>query len=402
MPTDLEDNNVNQQSNVRLPTNQEGIADLTNEQHDDVSTDDEEENENNVKDIATALNKGGKVNSDIFDSLDRMRDDIRRLNLGSPQIIVLGDQGAGKSTTLNRSFGYYILPGSRSLCTLCAIRVQFCRGEDFLCSIEVRTREDSKVVEGTHVALPRENFNNISKKVEDAMKKASPDGKIVKDKEIVVTIESKEDPCLDYLDLPGLVSTGNGQDGRVKDIMELARDVLTKEYDKSIILLVVQAQNNGISNSAAAGLIEELDGGTGHYTSRTVGVLTKVDMFVPEEDEAYEDINNLLHGERIGADSKGERYVMRLENGWIGLGSRMSSEITNHETLQTVDAKESAFFSSHEAYKSFWDDGKMGIMSLRDRLIHGYEKMIWRIWCDLSSACMMGLEDVASIKEATH
>ena len=112
MPTDLahlrqqQNNNhhgeVNQQLNVRLPTNREGIADLTNEQHDDVSTDDEEENENNVKDIATALNKGGKVNSDILDTLDRMRDDIRLLNLGSPQIIVLGDQGGGKSTTLNR------------------------------------------------------------------------------------------------------------------------------------------------------------------------------------------------------------------------------------------------------------------------------------------------------------
>merc|ERR1711988_247571 len=285
------------------------------------------------------------------------------------------------STTLNRSFGYYILPRSRGLCTLCAIRVQFCRGEDFLCSIEVRTREDSKVVKGTSVKVKERDFDTISKKVEDAMKKASPDGKIVKDKEIVVTIESKEDPCLDYLDLPGLVSTGNGQDRRVKDIMELARDVLTKEYDKSIILLVVQAQNNGISNSAAAGLIEELDGGTGHYTSRTVGVLTKVDMFVPEDNGEKEGINNLLHGERIGADSKGERYVMRLENGWIGLGSRMSREITNHETLQTVDAKESAFFSSHEAYKSLWEDGKMGIMSLRDRLKEEYEKMIGRIWC---------------------
>merc|ERR1711991_770217 len=264
---------VNQQSNVRLPTSREGIADRTNEQHDDVSTDDEEENENNVKDIAAALNKDGKVNSDIFDSMDRMRDDIRRLNLGSPQIIVLGDQGGGKSTTLNRSFGYYILPRSRGLCTLCAIRVQFCRGEDFLCSIEVRTREDSKVVEGTPVEVKERDFDNISSKVHEMMvEKVSPDGKIVKDKEIVVTIESKEDPCLDFLDLPGLVSTGNGQGGRVKDIMELARDVLTKEYDKSIILLVVQAENNGISNSAAAGLIEELDGGTGHYTSRTVGV----------------------------------------------------------------------------------------------------------------------------------
>ena len=325
------------------------------------------------------------VNSTVFDSLDGMRHDIENLDLEYPQIIAIGDQGVGKSTALNRSFGLSILPRSRGLCTLCVIRVRFRRADKFSCTIEARTRNDSQLVEGTRQGVPDRDFNLISAKVQELMEtKVSPEKTPVRDKEIVVSVYSPCDPCIDYVDLPGLVSTsgGGGRSERVRDIMDLAREVLEREYEKSIILLVVRAENNCISNSAAAGLIEMLDNGTGSYTSRTVGVLTKVDLFRSEEAYDEEDMSTLLKGQFSHIDQNGKyNYVMPLTTGWIGLGSSLSLGAVDHKTLQSVDAKESEHFETREAFRRFWEHGKLGIINLRSRLVREFEKMLLKNWC---------------------
>ena len=349
------------------------------ENDDDAPTDTDEENSRPVA-------RHEKVTSSFFTWYDEMRDMVQEFGLQYTQIIAIGDQGVGKSTCLNRLFRLMILPRARGFCTLCIIRVQFRRGSSFSCKIEVRSREDSTTVEGTQIEIAYEEFGGIAETVQRKMEELSPDGDIVKDKEIVVQIfsDSQDDPLIDYLDLPGIACTTGDNGQKARDTYQLAKDVIINERDKSIFLLVVGAQNNGISNSMSASLIEKLDENNDFsYKDRTVGVLTKVDMFRGEDCTEGEDLRALLDGEikRVNKNSEQE-YVMNLPNKWFGLASApRGARVITHDILGKMDDEEADFFSNHEKYKDIWEKKELGVYNLRSVLNKLFEKMIGEDWC---------------------
>jgi hypothetical protein len=142
------------------------------------------------------------------------------------RIIVIGDESAGKSSTLERIAMAAVLPRDTGICTRMPIILQL-RHDPTLdsCDIFVTLPGEERV----HVKGGEEEARQI---VEEKMQQIKTQGVgIVSDQELIVEVHSRGVPTLDLVDLPGLVAVRDGDGTEPSNIAEQTISCTQKYLD---------------------------------------------------------------------------------------------------------------------------------------------------------------------------
>ncbi|KAG5993869.1 hypothetical protein E4U43_003379 [Claviceps pusilla] len=292
-----------------------------------------------------------KDHRNLLDIIDRLRSKGISRYVDLPQIVVCGDQSAGKSSVLEAISGMSF-PSKDNLCTRFAtelvlrrhvqriVKVSIIPGPD--CSAEDKKRL-SKFSAEVNVDAP--DVGSVVEKAKEAM--GLSETKVFSSDVLRVELCGPSQPHLTMVDLPGLFRAGN-RDQSVEDAQTVRNLVL--EYVKrprSIILAVVSAKSD-FALQEITQMARELD----PEGVRTLGLITKPDAL------------------DVGSDSEAS-YVKLAQNtdvkfrlGWHVLKNR-DFKMRNASSAERDEA-EARFFAS-----GIWttlDPSHLGVKSLKPRL----------------------------------
>lgn len=288
---------------------------------------------------------------DVLDVIDTLRSQGFSHYVQLPQIIVCGDQSAGKSSVLEAISGKKF-PTKDGLCTRFATELMLRRGPERSTRISItpgadRFDKERNDLEGWQpkINVDPDDLEAITQEAMELM--AHPTPRRFYDDILRIELTGPDQPHLTMVDLPGLFRVGNreqsGADG--KAVQEMVQRYMASP--RSIILAVVSAKNEyvlqEVTSMARAADPEGL---------RTIGLITKPDTL------------------DVGSESE-KKWVTLAQNqdvalrlGWHVLRNRNYDE--RKSTLAQRDAVEKKFFSN--GIWSSMNPLHCGVTALRNRL----------------------------------
>lgn len=289
---------------------------------------------------------------DLLDIIDRLRSQGVSHYVALPEIIVCGDQSAGKSSVLEAISGM-AFPTKDGLCTRFATELVLRRGreEDPKVSIipgESRYGEDKERLENWQpkASIDKEGLDQVTDEAKSAMADPAGTGEFYED---ILRIELTGPglPHLTMVDLPGLFRRGNKEqsDADVDVVRGMVERYMARP--RSIILTVVSAKSEYVLQEVTL-MAKHAD----PEGLRTMGLITKPDT--------------------LDVGSGTESYFVRLAQnreeelrlGWHVLKNRKFEE--RNVTSAQRDEIESKFFS-----QGLWgsiESSHCGVAALRVRL----------------------------------
>ncbi|KAJ3377325.1 hypothetical protein HDU92_008435, partial [Lobulomyces angularis] len=237
-----------------------------------------------------------------IDQIDILRSLGLDRYISLPQLLVCGDQSAGKSTLLEKLTGIEF-PSSSGMCTTFITEIIMSDGD-----------VESYVVEYPTVQIEKQNYANLSADVQKQVElvealigkqeplnsisdvksrieafKSLTGGRIVSEGVLRVYIKKPKSARLTILDTPGYIhSTINGQS---KDLPTKISAMIEEYISKSkTINIAVLPANRDLATNVVMSKVEQYD----PQGARTIGVISKIDICSEEE---FEGCVKLLHGE---------------------------------------------------------------------------------------------------------
>lgn len=291
-----------------------------------------------------------QLNTQEARALHEMINQLSSCGVGSivnlPQIIVVGEQSAGKSSVLE-AITHVRFPVKDNLCTRFATEFVLRKAPKTRVDISIRFADVSKPDKKFQRTDFREDdLPNIIEDAKDCMGLAATGRDYSKDV-LRLEIEGPSMYPLTLVDLPGLyhVETENQSEGGKKTVEEIVETYMKKT--QSIILVVITASNQ-LANHIALRKVKEFD----PKRERTLGVITKPDLTRP----GYSDERTYMQV------AKNQERAHKLKLGWHVLRNRAEDE----PTVDERDAKEDRFFQ--ETAWGTLPPQDRGIASLRRRL----------------------------------
>lgn len=284
-------------------------------------------------------------------ALHHLADELSSCGVGDlvnlPQIIVMGEQSAGKSSVLE-AISHVRFPVNSGVCTRFPTELVLRHGKDTSVNVSVRFADQSKKPK----TFKREHFDEddlpeIVMEAKRHMGISEARGDFSKDV-LRLEITGPNMFPLTLVDLPGLYSNETEHQSLegIKTVHQLVESYI--KQPNTIILVVIRATSD-TSNHPALQKAKEYD----PKLKRTMGVITKPDLTKAGYIEERAHI-------RLAKNWDSSWY---LNLGWHVLRNRAEDE----KSLETRDAKEKEFFQ-----KSAWGqdlpEGTCGIVSLRRRL----------------------------------
>ncbi|KAK7017181.1 P-loop containing nucleoside triphosphate hydrolase protein [Favolaschia claudopus] len=283
----------------------------------------------------------------MLDMVNRLHNTGVQIDIDLPQIAVIGNQSAGKSSLIESISGI-TLPRAAGTCTRCPTECRLSRSDaPWACTVELRFITDKNGQPLGHAR--NEAFGDeISDKsqVEDRIRRAQrailnpskPARTFLDDTEddttelsfstnyISLQISGPELADLSFVDLPGLIASvsrgGNERD--IKMVENLVSSYISKP---SCVILLTVACETDFENQGAHHLTKKHD----PEGKRTIGVLTKPDR-IPRGDE--ESWLPLIRNEQEA-----------LENNWYCVKQPSSQDIKQGITWEEARARENDFFA---------------------------------------------------------
>ena len=194
------------------------------------------------------------------------------------RIIVIGDESAGKSSTLERIAMAAVLPRDTGICTRMPIILQL-RHNPALesCDIFVTLPGEERV----HAKGGEEEARQI---VEEKMQQIKTQGLgIVSDQELIVEVHSRGVPTLDLVDLPGLVAVRDGDGTEPSNIAEQTISCTQKYLDDpttGAVVCVIPANIDNLRTNRALQLVLKTDQTARKLQQYTIGVFAKADKAI--------------------------------------------------------------------------------------------------------------------------
>jgi len=299
---------------------------------------------------------------DLLDIIDSLRSQGVSHYVDLPEIIVCGDQSAGKSSVLE-AISRMPFPTKDGLCTRFATELVLRRGPHATTSVSITPGESRFGESKEHLeswqpkaSIDTEGLGAVTKEAELVMADptaaaaaaavASPVAEFFDDI-LRIELTGPELPHLTMVDLPGLFRTGNKEQSDAD--VDIVRGMVEKYMarPRSIILTVVSAKYEYVLQDVTR-MAKHAD----PQGLRTMGLITKPDT--------------------LDVGSGSESYFVRLAQnteqelrlGWHVLKNRNFEE--RHVSSAERDAIESEFFS-----KGLWgsiDSSHCGVAALRTRL----------------------------------
>lgn len=292
-----------------------------------------------------------KDQGQLLDIIDGLRSQGLNSYVSLPQLVVCGDQSAGKSSVLEAISGI-AFPTKDNLCTRFATEVVLRR--DTKNSVDVTIlpdgdRSDEEKEELRRFQAPSTTLEDFHTLLDMAKGKMGlhRDTKAFSKDILRVELSGPDQPHLTLVDLPGLIHAESKQQSAqdVELVKSLVRDYIANP--RSIILPVISAKND-YANQIVTKFAREVD----PKGLRTLGIITKPDTLYAgsESEAAYLDL------------ARNENVQFRL--GWHVLRNRDFD--TRHLSRVERDEAERDFFST-----GVWKTLPLhclGVESLRPRL----------------------------------
>ena len=257
-----------------------------------------------------------------------------------PQMVVVGSQSSGKSSTLESIIGFEILPKGSGIVTKCPIRIQM-----------NQTRESREYATFTH--LPREefDFSTVAGIISRRSDELTTD-KSLSYEEITVSLYSPNMINLTLVDLPGITAVPTEK--QPQDFVEQVKSMVRKKIENEMVLiLAITAANDNVENSIGLGFAQTVDP-TG---ARTVAIFTKLDLLTTGSLAAH--VSSILY---------------RLPLGYIGVICRSVNDIGSGMSLEKHFQRENELFHALEEYHN--NSECFGIAALRNKLDKEFKKHI--------------------------
>lgn len=299
----------------------------------------------------------------LLDIIDKLRSQGFNRYIDLPEIVVCGDQSAGKSSVLEAISGMSF-PTKDNLCTRFPIELVLRRDEVIatkICiipgpnrSVEERKRLHNFRVFMNPVDIPSELAATVEK-AREIMQLS--DHREFSTDTLRVELHGPDQPHLTMVDLPGLFRAGNRDQSveNAKTVRMMVRNYMKRP--RSIILAVVSAKSDAALQEVTE-LAREMDP-TG---DRTLGLITKPDCLDAGSDMERSYLNL----------AQNKNIQFRL--GWHVLKNR-NYEMRNASLTERNEAEDD-FFS-----RGIWasaDRGCVGIATLKPRLSNVLKDQILR------------------------
>lgn len=299
-----------------------------------------------------AVSLQSKAHRDLLDIIDKLRSQGISRYVDLPEIIVTGDQSAGKSSVLEAISGM-TFPTKDNLCTRFATELILRRAPHVDVKVSITPDADRPEEEKGPLKLFNPTIDPLDPKIGDVIEGAKDamglngPKKVFSNDILRVEISGPQQPHLTMVDLPGLFQAGNSTQS--DEDAEVVTNMVLRymERPRSIILAVVSAKSD-FALQKVTRLARELD----PSGIRTLGLITKPDTL----DE--------------GSDSEAA-YVRLAQNndvrfrlGWHVLKNRDYK--MRNATSAERDEAEDEFFS-----KGAWtaiDPSHLGVATLKTRL----------------------------------
>ncbi|KUJ18596.1 dynamin family protein-like protein [Mollisia scopiformis] len=278
-------------------------------------------------------------------------------NLSLPQIVVCGDQSAGKSSVLE-AITRVPFPRSDGLCTRYATEISLRRANSSSLTISILPDEDRPPVEQEQIEAFVQTIDNFDElpRVMDLAKAVmgisnrGDDGASTRaftSDVLRIEISGPTQPQLTLVDIPGLIATSTR--GVTKDDVDMVAKI-TDYYIKQprTICLAVVCATNDYANQKILEKVRDVD----PEGNRTLGIITKPDG-LPEGSISQKNFIDLANNEDI---------FFKL--GWHVLKNRSYEE--SDFTIEERDEAEATFFRTH-SWNSLSPDC-LGVNTLRTRL----------------------------------
>ncbi|RBR12056.1 hypothetical protein FVER53590_04403 [Fusarium verticillioides] len=268
---------------------------------------------------------------DLLDIIDKLRLQGVSHYIDLPEIIVCGDQSAGKSSVLEAVSGMKF-PIKDGLCTRFATELILRRGPKMIIDVSItpggsRFGEDKERLETWKptASINEEGLGAVTKEAEAMMAIQSGTAVFYEDT-LRVELTGPEQPHLTMVDLPGLFRGGNKNqsDADINIVHDMVERYMARE--RSIILTVVSAKYEYVLQEVTR-MAQKAD----PEGLRTMGIITKPDTL------------------DVGSESEGyfvrlaQNIEEKLELGWHVLRNRSYDE--RDFTLVQRNKKEKEFFS---------------------------------------------------------
>lgn len=286
---------------------------------------------------------------DLLDIIDSLRSQGVSHYVDLPEIIVCGDQSAGKSSVLEAISGMPF-PTKDGLCTRFATELVLRRHPELNTKVSItpgenRIGEEKERLESWQpkASIDKEGLGVVTDEAKSAMADPSCTGEFFEDI-LRIELTGPTQPHLTMVDLPGLFRRGNKEQS--DDDVEIVRSMVERYMarPRSIILTVVSAKYEYVLQEVTL-MAKRAD----PKGLRTMGLITKPDTLdVGSESESY--------FVRLARNLEAE-----LRLGWHVLKNRKFEEC--HVSSSQRDAIEGEFFS-----QGLWasiDSSHCGVAALK-------------------------------------
>jgi hypothetical protein len=288
----------------------------------------------------------------LLNLIDTLRSQGITRYIDLPQLIVCGDQSAGKSSVLEAISGGLRFPTKDTLCTRFAIELILRRSPISQANITIIPDDQRPRKERDSLANfkpPTISLEGFSKIVDAAANAMGIDGtqKSFSKDVLRVELSGPTQPHLTLVDLPGLYHAGDEHQSsnEAKIIHSQVKSYMGKK--RTIILAVVSAMND-FNNQIVTEYARSADPGG----DRTLGIITKPDTL-------HSGSNTLKAFQSLVMDQKN-----RLKLGWNVLRNRDYD--ARNSTNEERDKAEEIFFQNDDWARIAKD--RLGVLALRKRL----------------------------------
>jgi GTP-binding protein EngB required for normal cell division len=271
-----------------------------------------------------------KDHRDLLDIIDQLRSQGFSRYIDLPQIIVCGDQSAGKSSVLEAISGMSF-PTKDNLCTQFATELILRRHSEKSIKISITPGDDRDPEEKDALLGWRPSFNLDRDGLEAIVEEAKSEMGLSTTRRFCndilrVELSGPTQPHLTMVDLPGLFKTGNKDQSA--DNVALVRDMVARYMNRprSIILAVLSAKNEYVLQEVPS-LAKKAD----PEGLRTIGLITKPDTLDAGSDSERSWVQLAMNKD------------VELTLGWHVLKNRSYDQ--KHFTSAERDAAEEEFFS---------------------------------------------------------
>lgn len=274
----------------------------------------------------------------------------KQFDITLPEIVVVGSQSSGKSSTLNGLINMDILPTGKQIVTRTPTNIRLVNHEKKECCVEFYEYDggETRILKTFNLDPNKPDAGKttqIQQYITILTSKYAGDQKNIVDRPIRMNIYSPNVPNLVLTDLPGMVSVALEDQGQPANISDQIKEMISKYISrKNCIIMSIVPATIDIETDPSRALVKSHD----PDGDRTIGVFTKSDIAGNECD-----LSKYIDGRQSSS--------LKLKYGYYAIKNVRSDEITEGKDAHMIEKE---YFDSHTKLRMVSDKDRLGINNL--------------------------------------